>query len=167
MRHAAVLAWFLNPRGSHGFNDAFLCLFFQIVAARNSSWMPLCQGLRHAAVRTEEWPLGSETDRVDIAIDGQNFAVFVEVKIDAPEGPDQINRYLISARLKAAALRRRYGRVIYLSSGSRQLTHPDLATMSWQEVARALTRLPNIGLSTILARQFSRHISVSFGRSKS
>ena len=166
VRHAAVLAWFLNPRGSHGFSDAFLRLFFQIVAARDSNWVPLCQGLRHATVRTEEWPLGSETDRVDIAIDGQDFAVFVEVKIDAPEGPDQINRYLTSAKSKAVALRRTYGRVIYLSSSSLQVAQPDLATMSWREVARALTKLPNIGVGSILARQFSHHINVSFGRER-
>ena len=40
---------------------------------------------------TEETPLGSDRDRVDIAIEGATFILFVEIKIDAAEGEEQLS----------------------------------------------------------------------------
>jgi hypothetical protein len=67
LRNAAVLAWYLDPRGSHGFGAAELHDFLAEVARRTPGWPNLCGDLSRVTVVTEEWPRGSETDRVDIS----------------------------------------------------------------------------------------------------
>lgn len=162
LRNAAVLAWLLDPRGSHGFDAAVLRAFLEEVMKGTPDWPDLERDFSRVAVRTEEWPLGSETDRVDIALDGPDFALFVEVKIDAPEGPEQLRRYADLARRKAAALGRAYGRVIYLSSRLPQDPPREVAVVTWREVARILSALPRGGINGALARQFAHHVRAFF-----
>jgi hypothetical protein len=57
----------------------------------------LDSGLADARVRTEERPLWSDRDRVDIAVDGPDFVLFVEVKVGAVEGGSQLQRYCEAA----------------------------------------------------------------------
>jgi hypothetical protein len=109
-------------------------------------------------VRTEECPLGSETDRVDIAIDGPDFVLFVEVKIDALEGKEQLRRYAEAARRKANAYGKAHGRVIYLSPRPPLVPPPEVAVVTWRVVARALSALPRAGFNGALAHGFAHHV---------
>lgn len=158
LRHAAVLAWFLGPRGSHGFGVLALSSFLDTVADHNPGWPDLGRDLSRVTVRTEEWPLGSETDRVDIAIDGPDFVLFIEVKIDAPEGPEQLPRYVEAAKDKARILKRAHSGLIYLSPRPPRNYPADVAVISWREVAKAFAALPRDGLNGAIAAQFARHI---------
>ncbi|WP_424139650.1 PD-(D/E)XK nuclease family protein [Roseomonas chloroacetimidivorans] len=162
LRNAAVLAWFLKPHGSHGFGSAVMRALLDEVARIAPDWPYLGRDFSRVSVLTEEWPLGSETDRVDIAIDGPDFALFIEVKIDAPEGPNQLARYAVLAQQKARALGRKYGRVIYLGPRAPRDPPPDVAIITWREVARVLSALPREGIGGALAAQFARHVRAFF-----
>ncbi len=162
LRNAAVLAWFLDPRGSHGLGSAALRGFLAEVARRTPGWPNFSGDLSRVTVVTEEWPLGSETDRVDIAINGPDFALFVEVKIDAFEGPDQLRRYADLIERKALAFGRQHGRLIYLSPRVPQHPPSGLGTITWYGVAEALSTLPRKGMSGALAAQFARHVRAFF-----
>ncbi|MGY4801338.1 PDDEXK-like family protein [Teichococcus aerofrigidensis] len=157
LRNAAVLAWFLDPRGSHGLGPAVLRDLLRLAADR-AGWLFFAANPSRAVVRTEDWPLGSETDRVDIAIDGDDFVVFIEVKIDAIEGSEQLARYVERAREKARVLRRPHAHVIYLSPRPPTANYSGLATVTWQDVARLLARRKRDGLAGILADQFAQHV---------
>lgn len=159
LRNAAVLAWFLDPRGSHGFGATVLAALLRKVRTSASNWPDLGGNFARVAVRTEDWPLGSETERVDIVLDGPNFAAFIEVKIDAREGLEQLRRYTDLAWRTAAALGRIYGRVIYLSPRPPRNPPPDIAFITWHDIASILFTMPRDGLRGALARQFARHVS--------
>lgn len=162
IRNAAVLAWLLDPHASHGFGTAVLRAFLDEVARGTRGWPNLDSDLSRATVVVEEWPLGSETDRVDIAINGPNFALFVEVKIDASEGPDQLRRYTEAIEKKAQTLGREHGRVIYLSPRPPGNPPPGLAIITWRGIAEALSTLPREGMGGALAMQFARHVRTFF-----
>lgn len=157
LRNAAVLAWFLDPRGSHGLGDAALRAFLN-AAAERGGWPAFGGGVARATVQTEEWPLGSETDRVDIAVTGDDFVVFVEVKIGALEGPNQLARYRAAAEEKARILRRGRGHVVYLSPRRPGSEHAGLAVLTWRHVGELLSAHRRDGLGGALAHQFARHV---------
>jgi hypothetical protein len=153
-----VLAWFLNPQGSHGLGTTFLAAFLGDIARTTQDWPHLLSDLSRTTVATEEWPLSSATERVDIALDGPDFALFVEVKIDAPEGPSQLERYLRQARRKADATGREHGCVIFLSPRRPRQVPAGVAVTTWREVASALSVLNRQTLGGLLAAQFAQHV---------
>lgn len=69
LRNAAVLAWLIDPNGSHGHGPAVLSGLLSAAAERVPSWPSHGVDLSRVSVRTEEHPLGSDRDRVDIAVD--------------------------------------------------------------------------------------------------
>jgi hypothetical protein len=162
LRNAAVLAWFLDPRGSHGFGAAALHEFLDRVKRGTPGWPELGGDLSRVTVVTEEWPLGSETDRVDIAINGPDFVLFVEVKIDASEGPQQLDRYADLIEKKAVAFGRRHGRLIYLSPRAPQDPPFGLGIITWRGVAEVLSALPRKGITGALAAHFALHVRAFF-----
>lgn len=158
VRNAAVLAWFLNPRGSHGYGPEILRRFLARAAEMAPGWPVVSGDLASARVCTEERPLGSDRDRVDIAIDGDDFCFFVEVKIDAPEGQNQLNRYLETLSGKASALRKQHIGVIYLSSRPASTSGERISVLTWRHVATVLLEIPEVGIAGSLARQYAQHI---------
>lgn len=52
-------------------------------------------------MQVETNPTGDCTNRVDIEIDADNFLLFIEVKIDANEQPEQIARYCKDAKQRS------------------------------------------------------------------
>jgi hypothetical protein len=158
LRNAAVLAWFLNPRGGHGLGEAFLAAFFAEVARQTPGWPSDLGDLSLTKIAVEDWPLNSTTDRVDISLEGPDFVIFVEVKIGAPEGKTQLDRYGDQVQRKAKALNRTHAQLIYLSPRKPRHERPDLASITWRAVERALAALPRQTLGGSLAAQFAQHI---------
>jgi hypothetical protein len=159
LQNAAVLAWLIDPKGSHGYGSKILSGFLLAAAEQAPSWPLHGADLSRVTVHTEERPLGSDRDRVDIAIDGPDFVLFVEVKIDAPPGPLQLQRYTEAANDKARAWRKTYAQVIYLSP---RRPPPDLppgiVVLTWRRVARALSGVPAQGVNGSLVHQYARYI---------
>ena len=96
-QHSALLAWLLDPRGSHGLRDYFLRRFLSAAAAdaheRNiANVTPL---------DVDGWKLGSvevatERHNIDILIVDKEDALvcFIENKVGSGEHSDQLSKYL-------------------------------------------------------------------------
>ena len=138
MRNSQVLAWLLNPMGSHGFGDALLHRFLKHLSLNN---FPDSPG-HYCRVSTEKCPDSDSRDRVDIEIDAANFYWLIEVKIDAIEQEEQLNRYGKIAQQMAG---KRPWAIIYLTPGKRAATtggkySDHIFPMSWKEVARLIDK---------------------------
>jgi hypothetical protein len=138
LRNCKVLASFLDCSGDHGQGAAVFC---RILLAIGLSDFANSAKKRCYYTRTEVWPLADPGSRVDIEIEGDDFLIFIEAKIAADEGEDQLQRYLALARLKAAG---RDWAVIYLTSDGRDAANrnlPDrdrIKTASWSQISRAV-----------------------------
>jgi hypothetical protein len=85
LRLSSILAWLLNPKGSHGQGGRFLELFLHRLSAE---WPPgACE---KAEVKTESW---IDEGRIDIQIKSEGRCCIIENKPWAADQPDQLNRY--------------------------------------------------------------------------
>ena len=161
-RNSAVLAWLLDPQGTHGYGTRALSYLLQLVRTKYSTWPDLSDSLTKVSVVNECWPVGSTTERVDIAIDGDRFTLFIEVKIQAPEGKEQLARYLKAAEAKKRATGKQYGLVLYLSP-IEPVDPPDqVAFITWRDIGEVLNSLPKDGFNGAIIRQFAQHIKKFF-----
>ena len=167
--NAAVLAWLIDPRGSHGQGD--LCLTALVDLLRRKSVGDLANlDLGSARVQPEERPLGSDRDRVDIVVETPGLLIFIEVKIDAAEGQAQLSRYVESATRVAAVQALMTGEAVkrtltvFLSPRPPSEIVPDVVHITWRELAATLTLLAARieGFPGLLIRSFATHTR-SFG----
>ena len=96
--------------------------------------------------------------RVDILIDGlHELLILIEIKIDAPEGKDQISRNLALAEAKAAG---KPNCVFYLSPSPPEITHPNLFHITWQDVASAISVATHgqRSFGSVLLLRFAQHV---------
>ncbi|EKN4809898.1 PD-(D/E)XK nuclease family protein [Yersinia enterocolitica] len=140
VRNTAVLAWLLDPEGTHGFGRIPLQAFLRAIR-HNRNDIPE-DYLHYCRVQVETNPTGDNTNRVDIEIDADNFFLLIEVKIDACEQPEQVARYCSDARLRAMS---RPWAVIFLTPhGGKPLTcgsdfkSEDVPCFSWRHLAIVL-----------------------------
>lgn len=147
VRNCAVLAWFLNPRGSHGAGATYLKAVMALLPEVEAG------GLEQARLKTELRPQGSDRDRVDIVVELPERVIFIEAKIDAPEGLNQLARY----RNAAARLHKAVS-IIYLTRTAPVDEHDGVHHLTWRQVARALTKASGPRQGQSLANQFSQHI---------
>lgn len=166
VRNAKVLAWLLDQRGSHGMGAIILN---EILASLKP--LGFCQSSlqnpRNINIWVESCPDGIGNNRVDIEIEGKLFYIIFEVKIDAPEGPDQINRYCRVAKDKS---NHRPWFVIYLTPDGRasgcldQEFRSNVLRLSWRTVGLSIARaIRNVRedispFSYFLAEKFAFHI---------
>ena len=162
--NAAVLAWLIDPNGSHGQGDLCLSALLDLLGPRLGRRFTDIR-LGGARVRAEERPLGSDRDRVDIVIETPELLIFVEVKIDALEGPEQLARYVESAN-RVAAVRAisdggppKPALVIFLSPRASADCPPEVAHITWRELAStfAIAARRADGLAGHLIRSFANH----------
>ena len=140
VRNTAVLAWLLDPEGTHGFGRIPLQAFLRAIR-HNRNDIPE-DYLHYCRVQVETNPTGDNTNRVDIEIDADNFFLLIEVNIDACEQPEQVARYCSDARLRAMS---RPWAVIFLTPhGGKPLTcgsdfkSEDVPCFSWRHLAIVL-----------------------------
>lgn len=94
--HSNFLAYLLNPKESHGFEDLFLKSFLELILTNYKSEPAeeerFSVGVNKITV-TKEAPLGG--GRVDILITSENpsWAIFIENKIRSKEQPKQVIDY--------------------------------------------------------------------------
>lgn len=165
VRNASVLAWLLDPQGSHGQHAACLKALMARVNSHEDAWRLDSSALEKANVQVEQRPLGSVRDRVDIAIDSPDFIIFIEVKIDAVEGDQQLLRYTQAIAAKALARAGSMGRkpqtmIIYVSREARTDSIPGLVQLNWHDIAETLIEVANRseGVAGFIIRSFATHI---------
>ena len=158
LRNCAVLKWFLDWRGDHGQENAILLEFLQLLPEQFRSFKP-----NKYQIIEECCPLGNQENRIDIEINSDEFLLFIEVKINAVEGQNQLQRYVNIARVKAA---NKKWLIVYLTKDGKlpqQYQNDDgVFGLSWLRVAKQFTSYANISAAnnrgTWLLSQFAGHI---------
>ena len=157
VRHSKVLKWFLDCRGDHGQGNTILLQLLK--------HLPVLQQYQPKGYFTTEecCPLGNQESRVDIEIDAEEFLLFIEIKINATEGKDQLQRYIDIAEAKA---KDRDWLIVYLTRNGklpeRYNAHKNLKGMSWMGISKILSEYTKNSevnnRSAWLVKQFADHI---------
>ena len=97
LQHSALLAWLLNPRGSHGLGDYFLRKFLSDLAREAT----LRGTTSITPITVDGWKLDdvevvTERHHIDVLVIAptDEFVCLIENKIKAAEAPGQLCRYL-------------------------------------------------------------------------
>lgn len=141
VQNTGILAWLLDPSGSHGFGRLPLQALLQLIRNCCRNDIPVDFN-RYCRVQVETNPTGNNTNRVDIEIDADNFFLLIEVKIDASEQEEQISRYCFDAKQRAVT---RAWAVVFLTphggtplTGGLDFTPKDVPCLSWRKLAAAM-----------------------------
>jgi hypothetical protein len=160
VRNAAVLASFLSPSICGHLAVDFLDAILEPL--RSNPAIPGRADLDAGYnVRTEHYVSGNDRDRVDLTIEGSSFVLGIEVKIDAPEGRLQLERYVETVgrwgqrRCKSAA-------VIFLAPFPP--SKPDVSNIDWRSIVAASRRATATAKTDLtetqrLLRLFARHLA--------
>lgn len=164
VRNAGVLASLFDPRLSDDRAQAFLSAFLVRLKGGDRQRLPTKEELATGySVQTEARPLGALDDRVDLSIEGADFLLLIEVKIDAREGAEQLSRYEAVLRLKARALGKRPA-LVYLSPIPAKSPPPSAFYADWSDVRRAALSVvaqrprPERSFQDLLLAQFAEHV---------
>ena len=93
LKHSALIANLLDPKGSHGCGDAFLRAFFEI--ALKGTAYPF-ENSTPLDSRTEHYtgPIAGDTGgRIDILVKSSHYGLIIENKIYAGDQDKQLTRY--------------------------------------------------------------------------
>ncbi|MCM1129995.1 MAG: PD-(D/E)XK nuclease family protein [Alistipes senegalensis] len=179
VRNTAVLAWLLDCHGSHGQGNAFLKCFLEslrsipenkdapVLGIKGSCLESVYRTMTERVFQKNTTEDTRSSDRVDIVIEGNQFLLFVEAKIDAGEGPDQTGRY---SQIVSDHAANRRSVLVFLTRDGRnaQAEAKGIATLSWGRLACYLEKaikkrvmesdsLPQPLWATVVL-QFCRHI---------
>jgi hypothetical protein len=160
VRTASVLSWFLSPRGNHGCGDALLREVLAHIRQKLGGDFPAIPS-QHCFVSVEECPDGDRSSRIDIQIDDPEYFLVIEVKIDAPEQDDQIDRYCDVAAFRTGGIRPWC--VVFLTTDGRQPktgNNERVVVISWSQIAkflRAATRSCK-PIPRLLSSSFADHV---------
>lgn len=90
IRHSAILAWLLDPHGSHGLSDAFLKAFLSEAMRTNE---PRAIDIALADLRSTEIRREEKSLDILVLVPAQRWAFLIENKINSKQGRDQLSRY--------------------------------------------------------------------------
>ena len=92
LKHSALIANLLDPKGSHGCGDAFLRAFFEI-ALKDAYPFEECT-LPHSYTEHYTGPIAGDTGgRIDILVKSSQYGLIIENKIYAGDQDRQLTRY--------------------------------------------------------------------------
>lgn len=165
LRTTAILAWILDSGQDHGFGDAVLAALLDRVKAQLPPDFRLGENY---SVLKEFCSFGDRENRIDILIEDQNCTFFIECKIDAPEGRNQLSRYVEKARQRATCTGRQHWRLIYISRIKPQLETPDIIHIQWPDISAAIhAAIEKKGhpdtFSSQAFIQFANHVNSLYG----
>lgn len=140
VRNAAVLAGLWNPVMAGEAAIMFLSAFLRRVEAANDVRLPNFTALsRGYAILTEDCAAGQASERIDLTIEGPDYLIGIEIKIDAGEGKAQLERYhtALVARAKSRGLMAAglTSHLIFLAP--RQPSLVGVPVANWRDVANA------------------------------
>ena len=143
--NSAILATFWSPQFCGAMARNFLDSFCRRIPDP-AGLLPTSEELaRPYSIRTEHCPVGEASERVDITVEGESFVLGIEVKIDAKEGHEQLQRYVSSVERWAGRTRRPC--VVYLAPIKPSV--PGVLKAGWSDVAAA-------GRSTVSQKEAAR-----------
>ena len=135
LENCSVLAWLLSPDAAHEQGPLFLREILN--GAGLGHLAALCEG-GHYRVNTESFE--SDSDRVDLTVEGRQFLVWIEAKTGSAERKDQIRNYsaLLSQKTRARRLSSSQATLVFLTPTGRDARTGQAKPLSWLTVARAL-----------------------------
>ena len=95
LKHSALIANLLDPKGSHGCGDAFLRAFFEIALKGTAYLFEDCT-LPHSYTEYYTGPIAGDTGgRIDILVESKSshYGLIIENKIYAGDQDKQLTRY--------------------------------------------------------------------------
>ena len=93
LKHSALIANLLDPKGSHGCGDAFLRAFFEIALKGTAYPFEDCT-LPHSYTEHYTGPIVGDTGgRIDILVKSSRYGLIIENKIYAGDQDKQLTRY--------------------------------------------------------------------------
>ena len=95
LKHSALIANLLDPKGSHGCGDAFLRAFFEIALKGTAYPFEKCT-LPHSYTEYYTGPIAGDTGgRIDILVESKSshYGLIIENKIYAGDQDKQLTRY--------------------------------------------------------------------------
>ena len=93
LKHSALIANLLDPKGSHGCGDAFLRAFFEIALKGTAYPFEKCT-LPHSYTEYYTGPIAGDTGgRIDILVKSSHYGLIIENKIYAGDQDKQLTRY--------------------------------------------------------------------------
>ena len=93
LKHSALIANLLDPKGSHGCGDAFLRAFFEIALKGTAYPFEKCT-LPHSYTEHYTGPIAGDTGgRIDILVKSSHYGLIIENKIYAGDQDKQLTRY--------------------------------------------------------------------------
>lgn len=93
LKHSALIANLLDPKGSHGCGDAFLRAFFEIALKEGAYPFKDCT-LPHSYTEYYTGPIVGDTGgRIDILVKSSRYGLIIENKIYAGDQDKQLTRY--------------------------------------------------------------------------
>jgi hypothetical protein len=167
LRHTTTLAWLLDPSETHCMGHVFLKHFVAQFIDRSAPWVQdalneIVAGnveihrelkfARHGVIASTiadnaDSPTG---DRLDILIEGKDWGIAVEAKIDSKEGENQLLRYegWLRTMFREKVVN------LYLTVGSEDLENPNWRNIQWGfEVKKALeAAVSELGESSLPTR---------------
>lgn len=150
--HSNILAWLLNPEESHGLGDAFLRDFVRQVFDKE---LP-----KYFSVNVKRESQDGD-DRPDIVVEGNNWWLIIENKIDSIEQENQTKRYADRWRKKGIN-----GENVFLAFLSPSGWLPeslDFKPVSYRTIRELLEKQKFQGDSNFMIRHFKDHILFDFG----
>ena len=137
VRNSAVLGQLFDRSISPEAGPRFLArYFYEVSKANRGAPLPDLAKLDDYRMGIENCPLGQQSERVDLTVEGKGYVIGIEIKIDAGEGPEQLDRYIRVIRERAAMRNCHFHPVIFLSprpSGR----GGDILESSWRHVGIA------------------------------
>jgi hypothetical protein len=162
LANAAVLAGLWSRSSGGDIAIQFLSAFFERLRPRpGGDALPgaksLAQGYR---IRTEDEPMGDLADRVDITVEGSDFLVGIEVKIDAGFQPDQLGRYIRSIGRRAGD---RGKQPIVICLAPSLIEKAGVVLAGWADIAAAARSItpkrPNRTINHHVIERFAAHVA--------
>lgn len=93
LKHSALIANLLDPKGSHGCGDAFLRAFFEI-ALKGTAYPFESSTPPHSCTEHYIGPIAGDTGgRIDILVKSSRYGLIIENKIYAGDQDKQLTRY--------------------------------------------------------------------------
>lgn len=160
VRNAAVLSGFLSERLCGRLAIDFVDALLDPVRER-SDGIPSRADLESGYhVRTEHCVSGGQRDRVDVTLEGREFVLGIEVKIDAVEGDRQLERYIETVSAWGGRTGKRTS-VVFLAPFRPSVE--GVPWITWDDVAVAARRITARGRaqpdSQKFLNLFVRHIT--------
>jgi hypothetical protein len=160
-RNSAVLRWLLDGFEDHGQGSAILVAMLQQLKLTELAELA---SVHPYWTRVETRHFGEQESRIDIEIESPRFLIFIEVKVQATETGNQLERYLERAAAKAAG--QKPLALIFLTPTGRHAASENLrdkiVPFSWEQLARILDEhvskegLSNTAAGTLLV-QYAEH----------